>query len=127
MIVVADTSPLHYLALIRAINVLQPLYDRVLIPQTVAAELHQPKTPAAVRAWIAQPPAWCEICPDPPLDRGLRSLDAGERAAIALAIVVNADALLIDELQGRGAALKRHLHVTGTLGVLRGCSSRRPA
>ncbi len=38
MIVVADTTPLHYLTLINATNVLSPLYNRVLVPQTVAAE-----------------------------------------------------------------------------------------
>lgn len=38
--------------------------------------------------------------------------------AIALGLAVHANALLIDELRGRAAALRRHLHVTGTLGVL---------
>lgn len=118
MIVVADATPLHYLTLIGAIHVLLPLYERVLVPKTVAAELQQAKTPAAVQAWMTQPPAWCEIHPDPPLDLALMFLDAGERAAITLALAVHADGLLIDELQGRAAAARRQLHVTGTLGVL---------
>ena len=36
MIVVADTGPIHYLVLIAAVEVLKPLYRRVLVPQTVA-------------------------------------------------------------------------------------------
>ena len=46
-------------------------------------------------------------------------LDPGERAAIALAETVHADLLLIDEAAGRAEAKRRHLRVTGTLGVLR--------
>jgi predicted nucleic acid-binding protein len=35
MIVVADTSPLNYLVLIGAVDILAPLYTRVVVPQTV--------------------------------------------------------------------------------------------
>jgi uncharacterized protein len=63
-------------------------------------------------------PEWCEILPDPPPDPAFRLLDPGERAAIALALSVHADRLLIDEWSGRAEAERRHLLVTGTLGVL---------
>jgi predicted nucleic acid-binding protein len=65
-----------------------------------------------------RPPEWCEIRPDPPLDPALQFLDPGEHAAITLALSVNADRLLIDEQAGRAEAERRHLLVTGTLGVL---------
>ena len=84
MIVVADTSPLNYLVLIGAVEVLQPLYSRVLVPQTAAGEMQDANTPATVRAWMAQPPQWCEIRPDPPFDPALRFLDAGERRPLRL-------------------------------------------
>jgi predicted nucleic acid-binding protein len=45
-------------------------------------------------------------------------LDPGERAAIALALALNADRLLIDDKAGRVEAEGRNLFVTGTLGVL---------
>ena len=45
-------------------------------------------------------------------------LDPGERAAIALAKTMRADLLLIHEAAGRSEAKRRHLRVTGTLGVL---------
>jgi predicted nucleic acid-binding protein len=118
MIVVADTGPLQYLVRIAAIDVLAPLYQRVLVPQSVARELQQNNTPAAMRAWITHPPAWCEVRPDPPADPALAFLDPGERAAIPLALAVQADRLLIDDLAGRGEAERRHLSVTGTVGVL---------
>jgi predicted nucleic acid-binding protein len=104
MIVVADTSPLNYLVLLEIVDVLESLYDRLLMPRSVAGEWENANTPAAVRAWIAQPPAWCEIRPDPPSDPALRLLDPGERAAIALALSVHADRLLIDDLAGRTEA-----------------------
>jgi predicted nucleic acid-binding protein len=43
-------------------------------------------------------------------------LDAGERAAIALATAPSANLLLIDDARGRAEARRRHLTVTGTLG-----------
>lgn len=46
-------------------------------------------------------------------------MDLGERAAIALAGFLRADLLLIDEASGRVEARRRHLRVTGTLGVIR--------
>jgi hypothetical protein len=62
----------------------------VVVPETVLTELTQPRTPAQVRAWIENPPAWLEIAPDPLPDPSLGMLDPGERAAIGLAIALNA-------------------------------------
>jgi predicted nucleic acid-binding protein len=118
MIVVADTSPLNYLILIGAASVLEPLYSRVVVPEMVSAEMKEPQTPAEVRAWIDNPPAWLDIMPNPPADASLYALDAGERAAIGLAISLKAHLLLIDDADGRDEAERRHLRVTGTLGVL---------
>jgi predicted nucleic acid-binding protein len=54
----------------------------------------------------------------PPSDATLDFLDPGERSALRLAEVLNADELLIDEPAGRKESERRHIHVTGTLGVL---------
>ena len=59
---------------------------------------------------IASPPA--------PPDPTLALLDPGERAALSLALLLRADRLLIDDWDGRAEAKRRHLLVTGTLGVL---------
>jgi predicted nucleic acid-binding protein len=118
MIVVADTGPLNYLVLIDVVNILEPLYKRVLIPSAVADELRADGAPLAVRRWIAQPPDWLEILLDPPADKTLSGLDPGESAAIAMAVSQQADRLLIDDSKGRAEAERRHLKVTGTLGVI---------
>jgi predicted nucleic acid-binding protein len=55
---------------------------------------------------------------DPSADPTLSFLDPGERAAITLAQLLRADELLLDDRAGRIEAERRHLPVTGTLGVL---------
>jgi predicted nucleic acid-binding protein len=57
MVVVADTSPLHYLVLVKVIEVLPQLFHHVLIPEEVHRELLHEKTPLVVRLWTADPPS----------------------------------------------------------------------
>ena len=119
MIVIADTGPLNYLILIGEIELLPALYHRVAVPPSVCEELGRLRAPEAVRACIAQPPSWLEICtPTNSPDSGLAHLDAGERDAILLAEELAADQIVIDEIRGRREAQRRGLHFTGTLGVL---------
>lgn len=58
MIVVSDASPLNYLILIGAENLLQSLFGTVFVPPAVIAELQNPNTPAKVHAFIGNYPAW---------------------------------------------------------------------
>lgn len=119
--VVADTGPLNYLVLTGDIKLLPGLFDRVLAPQAVRDELADSEAPAAVRAWIAQAPAWLEVRPNPDLrhdDLAMPKLDDGEQAVIALALTVKADLVLMDDQDGVTAARRQGLTVTGTLGVL---------
>jgi predicted nucleic acid-binding protein len=119
MIVIADTSPLHYLILLEHADVLQHLYGRVIIPEAVVRELQAQKTPAVVRRWITSPPEWLQIRQiSAPPDPALAELDPGEREAIALAETLRADALIIDEKMGRREAERRNLRVIGTVRVL---------
>jgi predicted nucleic acid-binding protein len=121
MIVVADSGPLHYLILLEQIELLRRFYGQVLVPEPVATELSVVGAPAVVRDWLTKPPTWVDVRPVPSDAVSLITddLDPGERAAIALAEAVHADLLLIDEAAGRAEAKRRHLRVTGTLGVLR--------
>ena len=48
----------------------------------------------------------------------IRTLDSGEAEAIALAIEMDADLLLIDEKEDRNAARQAGLRITGVLGIL---------
>ena len=126
MIVVADSSPLHYLILVDRIDLLHRLYGHVFVPDAVVAELQSARSPAMVSAWMEHPPVWATIAPVSPeqIATVTQDLDLGERAAIALAGAIHADLLLIDDAAGRAEARRRHLRVTGTLGVLRAGAER---
>jgi predicted nucleic acid-binding protein len=117
MIIVSDTTPLNYLILIGQVHILHELYDSVLIPQSVFDEMQRAETPAEVRAWVTEHPEWLEMRPAQTIDPSLK-LGAGEREAIALALELHADALLLDDRKARQEAQKRGLTVTGTLAVL---------
>lgn len=121
MIVVADTGPLHYLILLDHADLLHRFYGEVVVPDAVANELSSPSAPSAVRDWISHAPGWLSIVAVEAhrVHDVTNELDLGERAAIALAGVIHADVLLIDEAAGRAEAKRRNLRVTGTLGVLR--------
>ena len=120
MIVVADSSPLHYLVLLEVDQLLEQLYGRVIVPTVVMSELSHAAAPAAVREWVRRPPSWIQVTETPAsVELITTELDPGERAAIAVAISLSADLLLIDEALGRLEARRRQLRVTGTLGVLR--------
>ncbi|MEO8883230.1 MAG: DUF3368 domain-containing protein [Devosia sp.] len=117
--VVADSGPLRYLVLIGEIDILPKVVGEVLIPPEVRYELDRPETPASVRAWIAARPSWLAVQPGPAVtDPALARLDPGERAAIALAASIGADAVLMDDRAGVAVALAKGLAVLGTLGVL---------
>jgi predicted nucleic acid-binding protein len=118
VIVVADTTPLQYLILIQYEHILPALYGRVVVPPAVIAELTRDETPLAVREWLASAPEWLEVRGPREIGRSSVPLGAGELEAIALAEELTADALLIDDWDGRQEALRRHLNVFGTLRVL---------
>jgi len=61
--IVADTTPINYLVLIEAVDVLPRLYERVLIPPSVLAELSDPDAPSQVRTWAMQPRDWLRVVP----------------------------------------------------------------
>jgi len=90
----------------------------VILPSVVRDELTA--APPLVRQWIADPPPWVEVRKTTNFhqDASLANLDAGEEDAIALAVELHADLLLMDDREGVIAARSRGLTVTGTLGVL---------
>jgi predicted nucleic acid-binding protein len=119
VIVVADTSPLRYLILIEHAHILPLLYGRVIVPPAVVAELAHGHAPESVRSWLSDKPDWRHVqMPMTMAAAGELPLGPGERAAIALAEELSADALLIDDRDGRREAARRHLPVLGTLRVL---------
>ncbi len=116
-LVIADTGPVNYLILIGHIELLPRLFEKIVLPSAVKTELSDAAALPPVQRWIASPPAWLEIV-DTPSVIPFAGLHSGESAAIALAELLRADLLLIDERAGFRVAREKGLRVTGTLGVL---------
>jgi len=61
MVVIADSSPVNYLVLIAAIDILPKLYGGVIIPQPVLEELRHPDALHPVAEWANDLPEWVEV------------------------------------------------------------------
>lgn len=98
MIIVSDTTPLRYLIEIEAVEILPVLFGQVFIPEKVAEELQRPKTPQKIKDWMQNLPAWLEVRKaDLSRFTPQKKIDDGEREAFALALELNADAVLLDD------------------------------
>ena len=117
MIVISDTGPVTNLLQIEKLYLLKELFQRIIIPIGVFAELsHIPEQRLALEALD-----WVEVKEAPQgelFNKLLETLDRGEAEAIALAVDSKAELLLIDERKGRGVADDLGIRKTGTLGIL---------
>lgn len=103
MIIVSDTSPINNLAAINQLHLLHQLYGTVLIPKAVYRELTVPNFPVA-GATKVQTFEWLQTLTvsNRTLFEALSNeLDIGEAEAIALAVEIQADQVLIDERRGK--------------------------
>jgi uncharacterized protein len=120
VIIISDTSPINNLAAINQLHLLHQLYGTVLIPEAVFRELTDPSFPVA-GATEVQTLDWIQTraVSDRTIIEALSNeLDIGEAEAIALAVEVQADQMLIDERRGRLVAARFNLRYTGILGIL---------
>ena len=120
MIVVADTSVLLNLGRVEQIELLRGIFHEIVIPLEVAAEFLRLSGNTArfqgltLPNWIRQQSATAIL----PSVRTTVGLDAGEAAAISLAVEIHADAILIDERRGHLIASQLGLKTIGLLGIL---------
>jgi len=111
-IVVSDTSAISALLHIGEVEVLRLLYDRVIIPRAVEVELRRAHQDIPEFIDVH------EVGESPRLEHLRAVLDEGEACAIALARLLQADLLLIDEKKGRLEAERLGLRYIGLVGVL---------
>lgn len=120
MIVVSDTSVISNLFLVGHLDILEKLFISVVIPQKVQMELLALKgfgidvTPILTAAFIVVKKPSNQAF----VHKLMTELDEGEAQAIALAVEVNADLILMDEMKGRALAEQQGLKITGLFGVL---------
>jgi predicted nucleic acid-binding protein len=120
VIVVADTSVILNLALVGQEELLAVLFHKVFIPPAVQAEFSRLAASAGRFAGLGLP-AWILVRQPAAIPERLiahAELDRGEVEALALAVEMQADAVLIDESAGRAAALELGLTPVGVLGIL---------
>jgi uncharacterized protein len=119
-VVVSDTSPIRALHFLDLLEVLPVLFDSILIPPTVAAELV--RTGGRFHLIEVNDYPFLQIRAahdEEQVKRLLPLLDRGEAEAIVLAHEIAADAILIDEADGRQVAQDEYgLRAIGTLGIL---------
>jgi predicted nucleic acid-binding protein len=118
---VSDTSPISNLAYIGRLDLLREQFSELFIPEAVQTELLN--LPVPIRKVIddAKRAGWLKT--RPATNTALISLlmvelHAGEAEAIALALEMKTDRLLLDERDGRAMARHLGLPTTGVLGVL---------
>ena len=76
----------------------------MIVPQGVSEELQHPSAPPRVKDWFQHLPGWVEIrSANIALYQPQKKIGKGEHQAIALALEINADAILSDD---KGAALE---------------------
>jgi hypothetical protein len=63
-------------------------------------ELQSDAAPDPIKRFLAEAPDWLEVRPSPEIDPVLGQLDSGERDVIALALLIGADSVLLDERKG---------------------------
>lgn len=118
--IVSNTSPIINLATIDQLNILNKLYDNIFIPEAVYHEIvvvgaGQPGSSEIRKLeWIIT-----RKVSNTSLVKALQlELDNGEAEAIALALELRADLLLIDERMGRSVASRFNVKYIGLLGLL---------
>jgi predicted nucleic acid-binding protein len=124
--VVADTGPLIAFGRIAKLDLLPQVLGEVIVPAAVAAEcVADPEKPGARAIRDALRARLLIRCPDlSPPQAPFPVLEAGESAAIRLALKLSAS-VLIDEKTGRAIATKLGLKVIGTGGVLLAAKKHR--
>ena len=120
MIVVADTSVVINLCCVGQGVLLGQLFGEIVIPPTVAAEFARLASSVPRFVGLTLPEGIRQQAPTtlPALLRSAIGLDPGEAAALALAVEIHADAVLLDERRGREAASQLGLRAIGILGLL---------
>ncbi len=120
MIIVSDTSPVSNLILIERLDILQKLFTEIIIPSAVDSEIRALKQfDKDLSAY--ETAEWIKVTAPSNLQKVKTlqiNIDEGEAQAIALALEINCDLLLMDERIGTNIARQEGLQTVGLVGVL---------
>lgn len=117
--IVSDTSPLVAFAFLGLQDMLPRILGEVIIPPAVAREIGQPRYGFNGVDANELPGVITRRPTDAHFVQQLRArVDEGEAEALALAVEIHAELIVIDDAAARSAAHELGLVVTGTLGLL---------
>lgn len=108
-VAVFDAGPLITFHKTETLWLPDALFVRILVPPAVVREV-QLSLGRAPESFEVHAPRMRLLLPEP--------LGPGEREAIALAMEIDSDVVVLDDHRTRAAALELGLMVTGTLGLL---------
>lgn len=106
---VLDASPLIAFHQIGRLDLVRHVYDTVIVPPAVSHEI----APS-----LGTLPSWVQVTRPALIPTMLLDLDPGEQEAIALAVQLDADVIVLDDLAARRAATRMGLTLTGSAGLL---------
>ena len=118
MIVIADSSALVALSICQALPLLEPLFEKVYVPEAVYAEISiegKPEAKALIE-YLSSRIKQVQANKIQVMDAS--KLGAGEQEAIALYMDLSADLLIIDDARAKKAAYANGLEVMGSIGIL---------
>lgn len=117
---VVDAGPLIFLAKLGRLNLLEAMSDEIYIPAEVMAEICAKMDEAssiledASKTWLQVQ----EVKNQDAVNLLLANLDLGEAALITLASALDADKILLDDLDARRYARRVGISAVGTIGLL---------
>ena len=122
MIIVSDTTPIITLSKIKRLDLLQKLFENIIIPNAVFKELTSNKQ-FQEEAKIIESAEYIKVVDVEDtkaveLLRRVTGLDLGESEAIIFTDNYKEGLLLIDEIKGRKIAKQMGISVMGTIGIL---------
>lgn len=111
MKVIVNTSPIIALDRIGLLYLLPQLFGRLIRPQAVLDELYAGKSVYGGSDSIFDAD-WIDLYPNPKEMILRKELGTGETAVIALALKLNADLIILDDLAARNVANGLNINLT---------------
>lgn len=118
-LVISNTSPLFYLYQLGYLNLLRKLYERIVVPEAVVAELEAGRDQGEDVPDVTDYD-WIEVrsIHVPKLVSLITDLGAGESQVLALALEEPDCLVILDDYLAREVASLQSLRITGTAGVI---------
>jgi uncharacterized protein len=118
MIVVSDSSPLLSFGILGMLDILNKIFEGVIVPTVVHEELSVSRKPFAEEMKLFLKGKVVAVDNRIAVELLEKEVDPGEAEAIVLAMEKKISDILIDDFKGRRAAKANGLNPIGTIGVL---------